>query len=109
MFLTPTEIINSSFYRHGPIDYLSMDPYDHIFLEVTQQGEIYSPPPSETGVVNLSNCSICSIPQMCLIFLANVRRIQPPRACKQTETGDERQLNGAEDDASKQRSNDTSM
>ena len=82
-----------------------MDPYDHIFLEVTQQGEKYSPPPSETGVVNLSNCSICSIPQTCLIFLANVKRIQPPRACKHTEIGDERQLDETEEDARKQRSN----
>ena len=106
MFLSPSEIINSNFYRRGPIDYLTKDPYDHIFLEVTQQGEKYTPPPTESGVVNLSNCSICSIPQMCLLFLANVRRIQPPRAYKQAEIGAERQLNEAGNDARKQRSND---
>ena len=106
MFLSPSEIINSNFYRRGPIDYLTKDPYDHIFLEVTKQGEKYTPPPSESGVVNLSNCSICSIPEMCLLFLANVRRIQPPRACKQAEIGADRQLNEAGDDARKQRSND---
>ena len=36
MFLTPSEIINSSFYRSGPIEYLTQDPYGHVFLEVTR-------------------------------------------------------------------------
>ena len=45
MFLTPSEIINSSFYRSGPIEYLTQEPYDHVFLEVTKSGEKYFPPP----------------------------------------------------------------
>ena len=71
MFLTPSEIINSSFYRCGPIDYLTQDPYDHVFLEVTKVGEKYYPPPSNSGVVSLNNCSVCLIPETCLLFMAN--------------------------------------
>ena len=66
MFLTPSEIINSAFYRCGPIDYLTKDPYDHVFLEVTKAGEKYHSPPSNSGVVSLNNCSMCLIPETCL-------------------------------------------
>ena len=107
MFLTPSEIINSNFYRCGPIDYLTADPYDHIFLEVTKSGEKYYPPPTESGVVSLSNCSICSIPETCLLLLANTTRIQPPRACKQiVVTEAQRQLDPAGEEISGQQSND---
>ena len=81
MFLTPSEIINSSFYRHVFIEYLSHEPYDHVFLKVTKSGEKYFPPPSSSGVVSLNNCSVCQIPETCLVFMANATRIQPPRAC----------------------------
>ena len=83
MFLTPSEIINSSFYRSDPIEYLTQEPYDHVFLEVTKSGEKYYPPPSRSGVVSLHNCSVCLIPDTCLLFMANVTRVQPPRACKE--------------------------
>ena len=107
MFLTPSEIINNNLYRCGPIDYLTADPYDHIFLEVTKSGEKNYPPPAESGVVSLSNCSICSIPETCLLFLANVRKIRPPRACKQdVVTGPRRQLDHTGQNAKGQRSND---
>ena len=82
MFLTPSQMINSSFYRCGPIDYLTQDPYDHVFLEVTKVGEKYYPPPSNSGVVSLNNCSVCLIPETCLLFMVNAKRVKPPRACK---------------------------
>ena len=83
MFLTPTEIINSSFYRSFPIEYLTQDPYGHVFLEVTRSGEKYYPPPNSSGVVSLHQCSVCLIPETCLVFMANITRVQPPRACKE--------------------------
>ena len=84
MFLTPTKIINSVFYRKGPIDYLKQDPYEHVFLTVTKDGEQYNQPPTELGVVSVNHCTICQIPEQCLVFLANATRIQPDRACKRT-------------------------
>ena len=83
LFLTPPKIINSSFYRQGPIDYLKQDPYGHVFLTVTKDGEQYNPPPAELGVVSIDHCAVCKVPDQCLVFLANVKRIQPHRACKQ--------------------------
>ena len=52
LFLTPSKIINSTFYRQGPIDYLKQDPYGHVFLTVTKDGEQYNPPQAELGVVS---------------------------------------------------------
>ena len=80
LFLTPTKIINGSFYRHGLIDYLREEPYGHVFLTVTRDEEEYNPPPSELGVVSTDQCSVSKFPESCLIFLA---RVQPYRACKQ--------------------------
>ena len=60
------------------------DPYGHVFLEVTKSGEKYCPPPNSSAVVSLHQCSVCLIPQMCLVFMANIsNRVQPSRACKQ--------------------------
>ena len=84
MFFTPTKIINNVFYRKGPIDYLRQDPYEHVFLTVTKDGEQYTSPPAELGVVSLNHCTVCQIPEQCLVFLANATRIQPARACKKT-------------------------
>ena len=44
LFMTPSAIINSSFYRNGPLDYLKEDPYGHVFLTVTRDGEEYNQP-----------------------------------------------------------------
>ena len=45
---------------------------------------MYSPPPNEAGVVSNEQCTICKLPEMCLVYVANVLcRIQPLRACKQ--------------------------
>ena len=83
LFLTPSAIINSSFYPNGPVDYLSEDPYGHVFLTINRDGKNYNPPPSELGVVSVDQCSVCKFPESCLVFLANIlRRIQPDRACK---------------------------
>ena len=101
MFLTPSEIINSAFYRCGPIDYLTQNPYDHVFLEVTKAGEKYHPPPGNSGVVSLNNCSVCLIPETCLLFLVNGTRVQPPRAFKKAvATRSKQQLNSAREDTS---------
>ena len=82
--LTPLSILNSGFYRNGPIDYMRSDSYVHIFLQVSKNGEQYSPPPNELLVVFNEYCTVCKIPEMCLVFVATVaRRIQPNRACKQ--------------------------
>ena len=83
LFMTPSAIINSSFYRNGPLDYLKEDPYGHVFLTVTRDGEEYNQPPTELGVVSIDQCLVCKLPETCLIFLANLsRRIQPDRVCK---------------------------
>ena len=84
LFLTPSKIINGSFYRNGPLDYLKEDPYGHVFLAVTKDGEQYNPPPAEIAVVSTDHCGICKVPDHCLIFLANLSRsVHPHRACKQ--------------------------
>ena len=66
LFLTPSAIINSSFYRNGPLDYLKEDPYCHVFHTVTRDGEEYKPPPTELGVVSVDQCSLCKFPENCL-------------------------------------------
>ena len=78
------KIINSSFYRCGPIDYLREEPYGHVFLTVTRDGGEYNPPSTELGIVSTDQCSVCKFPESFLIFLANLScRIQPHRPCKQ--------------------------
>ena len=71
LFLTPTKILNSSFDRNGPIDYLTSYSYGHVFLKVNKEGEQYSPLPNESGVVSNEQCTICKIPEMCLVYVAN--------------------------------------
>ena len=55
-----------------------------MFLKVHKIGEQYSPPPNELGVVSNKQCTICKLPEMCLVYVANVVLwVQPHRACKQ--------------------------
>ena len=68
---------------------------------MTKEGEKYHPPPSNSGVVSLNNCSVCLIPETCLVFLANATRVQPPRACKKAvATRSKQQLDSAGEDTS---------
>ena len=59
LFLTPS---NSSFYRRGPINNLKSDSYSHVLLQVNKEGQQYSPPPNELGVVSNKQCTICNLP-----------------------------------------------
>ena len=53
---------------------------------MTKEGEIYSPPPNELGVVTSDYCTVCHIPDSCLVFLAKMtHRVQPDRACKKKQ------------------------
>ena len=57
-----------------------------------KNGTEYSPPPNKLGVVSNEYWTVCKIPEMCLVFVANVaRRIQPYKACRKKSDPQHRQ------------------
>ena len=85
LFLTPSAIINSSFYCNGPVYYLSDDPYGHVFLTVNRDGENYNPPPSELGVVSVDQCSVCKFPENCFFFSGESLKKNPTQQSVQKQ------------------------